>query len=439
MSSSKDPCAVLNAAEQAVTNRRFKTAVRKYAEYLKLTEPDPEMLLKIADVCQKADDNLQAIEYLEWASRLKPDDPKPLMDIARLCNSELKHNKALTALEAALAIAPPDKRILLQTLFTLREISVTSNRELSTEETYQKLIQAATLLIEIDPQCCKAYCYRALGRMRLNSQDLRGAQRDLDVALKLDSSEPLAHYYKALLHIEDGEFPAAFNLLERSFAGFQKEGSDNFCGEISSLYHHYQDKAIWAKRQQYRGLPIEKQMQVLSECGIRILQNANPEAILSEQRIRDFFEDEDPFHHLLIALVGAGLVSNGVQFDTECIYATGDYARFVKCFRELARGTFPAADICDHVAHADENARAEIWLSFSLDGKTFKWKPCYRGEWLDLNILRKLAALAAEREASYRFALVPTAVDTSDYLLRYLTFDQLNSLRSKTGIKFESL
>jgi tetratricopeptide (TPR) repeat protein len=446
MTDSKDPSMILADANQAAANGKFKTAVKKYSEYLKIVGPDTELLLKIAEVCEKADDGWRAIEYYEQASKLMPSNSLPLQAIARIYNSNLNLDKALKALDAALAISSNDKQTLLQMLYTLREIAVTKYGGLPPELAYERLIKAAETLIASDPQCCLAYCYRAFGRMRATPPDLAGARCDLDFALKVSPEESLALFFRALLHIEDVEFPAAFSFLDQAYTRFKKDGSKSYCDEIAGLYHHYKNKEAWAKRQRYRGMPMERQLEIFRECGIDTVKHLRPEEITNERLNREYFEIADPFHNLLNLLVGEGpdgsqQISNGVHFDTECINKKGDYAYFVAIFRDLANGAFPVTDICDHVTMGDDGQaeRGNVWLSFTLDGKKIKWKPQYRDDWLDLNIIRKLGALVAKRTKDNRFILMQTGPNATDFLLFYLSLEQIHRLRDEIGLEFEML
>jgi len=178
---------------------------------------------------------------------------------------------------------------------------------------------------------------------------------------------------------------------------------------------------------------LERQLQDLVECGIRLLPNANREALLREWSAAEF--EENPYELALVALGGDDppLAENVWHFDTECIEDHGDYARIAERMRSMAADALPIARVEDFV---DVEAR-EAWLSFVLDGAEQRWTCELQDDWVDPTVLSRFAELLTQRNAGRRFTYLD--LGGQDCLIGCFRDDELTRLRRTTGLAWEWL
>src|ERR1041384_1175038 len=105
-------------------------------------------------------------------------------------------------------------------------------------------------------------------------------------------------------------------------------------------------------------VPLERQIEVLASCGIRLAEEVAPGALtLSLPRAE---MEAKPYLHLLCVMGSeaedpsqagpSGYPSDEIwHFDTECIEDHGDYVAIAERLRTLAGGALPIGDIEDHV------------------------------------------------------------------------------------------
>lgn len=199
-------------------------------------------------------------------------------------------------------------------------------------------------------------------------------------------------------------------------------------------------------------IALEKQLQVLSECGIRLLPGITTEHLLASYD-REIFEEE-PFEFLLATLGGEvevepfGLFTENLwHFDTECIEDHGSYTKIAQRMKDLADGALPLQEIEDYV----DIEEGEAWLSFKLKGEKVKWEAEVSDDWVDPKILSRFALLldsqatVASRVADFLFLPFGrkrfTYLDLKgqDCLLGCSTSRQLRKLRKETGLDFQWL
>lgn len=182
-------------------------------------------------------------------------------------------------------------------------------------------------------------------------------------------------------------------------------------------------------------LSFEEQLSILAGCGISLKPGISKD-ILFKGFDRNVYEHA-PFIPLL-TMMGAGegefgenICENVWSFDTECINDHGDYAEIAKRLRDLAGGALPLENIKDYV----DVKKKEAWLSFVLDGKSYKWTARVDDDWADPNIVASFSALLDNRKAGKRFAL-PTSPG-QDFIIVCCTGAQLECLNQRTGYTFD--
>jgi len=155
------------------------------------------------------------------------------------------------------------------------------------------------------------------------------------------------------------------------------------------------DRAKWT---------LEQKLALLADCGFALAQPFSVDDLLESW---DRAEYEKPGFDLV--LVGLGMTEeqepwrnhcvNLWHLDTECIEDDGAYVRIAGRMAEMAQGSLPLTQVCDHVDIDERSA----WVSFVLDGKEIKFDLAFDNDWLDTTFLGKLNKLLREREPSKLF------------------------------------
>jgi hypothetical protein len=185
-------------------------------------------------------------------------------------------------------------------------------------------------------------------------------------------------------------------------------------------------------------VPLDEQLRVLADCGISLAPSVAIET-LTRPFSRELYEKE-PYRILLSAMgdeadgefqAGAsGYLSDNIwHFDTECIEGDGSYAAIAQRMVELAQGDLPLENIEDVV----DLEEGEAWLSFSLDGKAYKWTAKVDDGWVDPSIPPRFDELLAHRKSDRRFTYVN--LGGQDCLIGCATPEQRASLEARTGLQ----
>lgn len=182
-------------------------------------------------------------------------------------------------------------------------------------------------------------------------------------------------------------------------------------------------------------IALEKQLDKLATCGIRLLPEITIENLLAEYDRQKY--EEEPFV-LLLTVMGDELdrepftyTSNDIwHFDTECIEDHNAYVRVAMRLAELAGSDFPLEDIKDYVDIEEEQA----WLSFRLEGQEYKWTAVVEDDWVDTDIIDRFAKLLMKRKCGKRFTYYD--LGGQDCLIGCSTREQFKRLKSVTGLNF---
>jgi hypothetical protein len=183
-------------------------------------------------------------------------------------------------------------------------------------------------------------------------------------------------------------------------------------------------------------ISLEQQLEVLSECGIRLLPGVEIEHFLLSWKREEY--EKTPYKLALVKLGGeiekapwGRRLSNNIwHFDTECIEDKGDYAAIAERLTAMAGSDLPLTNIADHVDVQEESA----WVEFDLDGQRIHWDAKVENDWIDATILSRFAELMAKRKAGRRFTYCD--LKGQDCLIGCCSPQQLQMLRSKTGLNF---
>jgi hypothetical protein len=190
---------------------------------------------------------------------------------------------------------------------------------------------------------------------------------------------------------------------------------------------------------------LEGQLEVLRECGIRMLPGIAIEHFLMSWDRENY--ESDPYMLALVKLGGEieeapwgrRLSHNVWHFDTECVEGPGSYVRIAERMRELAQGDLPIIDPKDQINLAmdgdEEDGKGTNWVEFVLDGQTVRWNVKVNDDWVDSGIMSRFAELLKERGTSRRFTYLDIG-GGQDCLIGCASSDQLALLRQRTGLDF---
>ncbi|MEZ6126303.1 MAG: hypothetical protein R3C49_24515 [Planctomycetaceae bacterium] len=132
-------------------------------------------------------------------------------------------------------------------------------------------------------------------------------------------------------------------------------------------------------------VPLENQLKRLAACGITLDDGVTVDDMLYSFD-RDAYESE-PFGLLLFILGaeverepwGRPFCSRVWNFDTECIYQTGDYVRIVTRLWKVAGQPELITNVADFV----DLQSGKAWLKYSIDGNDRDWTVEVNDDWAE--------------------------------------------------------
>ncbi|MCA9815031.1 MAG: hypothetical protein H6677_21710 [Candidatus Obscuribacterales bacterium] len=185
-------------------------------------------------------------------------------------------------------------------------------------------------------------------------------------------------------------------------------------------------------------LPLETQLEHLSELGIKLKQGLSVDDLLKSFE-RDEYE-ANPYK-LLLCVLGAsqevepyGDFSDDVyHLDTECIENQGDYVKVAEKIIRLTGGELVVSDLEDDIELSTGKAR----LSFKIGEHHYDWQATVNDDWLDPAILARFAMLAKEHKLNKPFCC--HYFEGQDCLLTCMNESDMARLTKLTGLKFNWL
>lgn len=132
-------------------------------------------------------------------------------------------------------------------------------------------------------------------------------------------------------------------------------------------------------------MTLEEQLERLAACGINLNDGVTIDDVLYSFD-RDSYESK-PFD-LLMFILGAEVerepwgrpfCSRVWNFDTECIYQTGDYVKIVKRLCEVAGQPDLITNITDFV----DVDSGKAWLKYTINGNNRSWPIEVNDDWAD--------------------------------------------------------
>jgi len=153
-------------------------------------------------------------------------------------------------------------------------------------------------------------------------------------------------------------------------------------------------------------LTVEEQYAKVKSLGIELKQGMNLNQVISGCG-REGYE-EKPYLLLYISL-GSEMALDDHSFtypsddiwhlDRECIEDHGDYIPIIERISDLLKDEIIVNDIADYV----DIENNEIWVSFTIDGKAYKYELAVDNDWLDMGIFKIFSELLEEYGCGKRF------------------------------------
>lgn len=180
---------------------------------------------------------------------------------------------------------------------------------------------------------------------------------------------------------------------------------------------------------------LEQQIQVLANCGIRLVPEVTADHLLAMFDRADY--ESEPYVTLLTVMGSEMDVepfiipSNDIwHFDTERIEDHNDYVLIAQRLADLASGDLPLDDLKDYV-NVDEGV---AWLSFVSNGQRVRWDAKVDDDWVDATILSRFTELLRSRATGRRYTYYN--LGGQDCLLGCTTPENLQRLRTATDMDF---
>lgn len=135
-------------------------------------------------------------------------------------------------------------------------------------------------------------------------------------------------------------------------------------------------------------MTLEQQLAKLADLGLKLDSGVTVDDILATFDREEY--EEKPFDLILFAL-GMDVEFEPVRpvcsrvwdFDTECIYSTGDYVRIVKRLCQVAAQPDCLTDISDFIDFDSGKA----WLKYKVNGTERHWPVELDRDWADMRTL----------------------------------------------------
>lgn len=121
------------------------------------------------------------------------------------------------------------------------------------------------------------------------------------------------------------------------------------------------------------------------------------------------------------------------HFDTEAIEGNGSYVSIMQNLERLAQGELKFERLEDHVDQDDNTA----WLSFTINGESYKWDMVVDEDWVDPLIFTKVIELTSKYRTRGKYTCYSTG--GQDVVIGYETPESLEKIVATTGLNIEWL
>lgn len=178
---------------------------------------------------------------------------------------------------------------------------------------------------------------------------------------------------------------------------------------------------------------FEEQFEIFKELGFELNVGTNKSDI--ERWDEQSFLDE-PFSLLYITLgqtierePWTPLTNKCWDFDTEAIEDHGSYVDILKNLQRITRGSLKFENVKDYVNIEEEKA----WVSFTFNGKDYKWNLKIDNDWVDTDLFSKIVNLTENSTSKGRYTYFDTGGQNA--VIGFETAESLKEIKKKTGLK----
>lgn len=132
-------------------------------------------------------------------------------------------------------------------------------------------------------------------------------------------------------------------------------------------------------------MKLEQQLEKLAELGLSLNEGVTVDDLLYSFPREEY--EEEPFR-LILFMLGSfverepwdrAICARAWNFDTECIYQTGDYVKIVNKLCSIANQPNLITDVEDFVNIESR----EAWLKYKINGKQRNWTIEVNDDWAD--------------------------------------------------------
>lgn len=182
---------------------------------------------------------------------------------------------------------------------------------------------------------------------------------------------------------------------------------------------------------------FEEQLEIFMELGFELNAGVTP-SDLERWDKQDFLDN--PFSLMYLTLGQSmerepwtPLTNRCWDFDTEAIEDHGSYVDIIKNLERITRGRLKFENVKDYVDIEEEKA----WVSFTYDGKDYKWKLEVDNDWVDTQLFSKIVNLTENNHSKGRFTYYDTGGQNA--VIGFETPESLKQIQKKTGLKISWL
>mgnify|MGYP000145867108 CR=1 FL=1 len=177
---------------------------------------------------------------------------------------------------------------------------------------------------------------------------------------------------------------------------------------------------------------LEEQLTFLKNAGIELKPGVTVDDLLSFSSREDY--ETSPYHHLLGIMGDLPDRSDDIiHWDSECVDNQGVYGNLALEMQALCDDAFMSSDVQDFIDY--DNGVG--WLSFVLNGQTYKWDLVVDNDWIDGTIFTRFVELLAQQNTDKRFTYGD--LGGQDFLIGCASPEELELLNTQTEIPFSWL
>lgn len=178
---------------------------------------------------------------------------------------------------------------------------------------------------------------------------------------------------------------------------------------------------------------FEEQLEIFKELGFE-LNTGIEKSDIDRWGENDFLDD--PFSLMYMTLgqtierePWTPLTNKCWDFDTEAIEDHGSYVYIIKNLERITRGGLIFENVKDYVDLEEEKA----WVSFTFNGKDYKWNLNVNDDWVDADLFSKIGNLTECFKSNGRYTYFDTG--GQNLVIGFETPESLQEIKNKTGLK----